>query len=376
MKTPLAWLNLLYDKMRTAVAIAGVTFALILILMQLGFYGSVLQSATRVYDRLRFDLLVVSPQYMFFSKSGTFPKPRLYQVQGNPAVESASPLYLGVHLWRNLDTGRRRGMLIMGVDPADGVFDLPEIEANVEKLNVPDNVLVDRLSRSEFGPRDVGLSTEIGGHTIRVVGHFTLGTGFGADGAILTSDRTFARILPFRSSQQVSLGLVRLKSGSNPDEVARELRERLPPDVRVMTRAEVRAHEQHHWVVKTSVGIIFGLGVVVAVLVGTAIVYQVLSSDIANRLPEYATLKAMGYGPRYLSSVVLQQAWILAVAGFLPSFLISVALYGMTERLANIPMNMTTPRAVGVLLTSVAMCSISAMLSLRKVNTADPADLF
>ena len=150
----------------------------------------------------------------------------------------------------------------------------------------------------------------------------------------------------------------------------------LPPDVVVLTRPEIYHQEQMHWVTRTSVGIIFGLGVVVAVIVGIGVVYQVLASDIDKRLPEYATLKAMGYGPAYLSGVVLEQALTLALAGFLPGLLVSEGLYMLTAAKAHVPMHMTLPLAGRVLLASALMCVISGLLSLRKVLAADPADLF
>ncbi len=358
MKTRLAWLNLLHDYSRTMVAIAGVAFAVILILMQLGFYFSVVRTATRVYDSLQFDLLVASHDYMFLARAGTFPRARLFQAASLSEVRSADPFYVGLNMWVNPANGRRRGILLMGINPADHVFSLPEVLANQRRIEQVDTVLMDRLSRPEFGQIHPGLETEIGGRRIHVAELFSLGTGFSADGAVLTSDLTFTRLMPGRKLDDVSLGLVTLRSGADPNAVAARLRTLLPPDVVVWTRAEVYHQEQMHWVTRTSVGIIFGLGVVVAVIVGVGVVYQVLASDIDNRLPEYATLKAMGYGPRYLSGVVLEQATTLALAGFLPGLLVSDALYALTAREAHLPMQMTLGLAGSVLLASVLMCVI------------------
>ncbi|MBU4399689.1 MAG: FtsX-like permease family protein, partial [Planctomycetes bacterium] len=122
--------------------------------------------------------------------------------------------------------------------------------------------------------------------------------------------------------------------------------------------------------------LIFQLGVVVALVVGTAIVYQVLSSDVANHLPEYATLKAIGYGGGYLAGVVLQQAAMLAVLGFLPGLAISAVLYWLTRAMARVPIEMTVGRVFFVFGLSVLMCTISGLGALRKVRSADPADLF
>jgi putative ABC transport system permease protein len=376
MKTPVAWLNLLHQRTRSSVAVAGVAFAVLLVLLQLGFLASVRQTATRIYDHLDFDLLLVSPEYLHLLKAGTIDRVRLAQAASLPGVAGTSALEVGLQLWRNIETGQRRGILVMGFDPRDRVVALAEVQDQQYRLSKADAVLVDRLSRWEFGPKEQGVSTEVGRQAVRVAGEFSLGTGFSADGALVTSASTFHRLLPLRSPRETSLGLVRLAVGEDPDRAAARLREILPQDVRVMTRAEMAAHERTHWVTKTSVGIIFGFGVFVALLVGTAIVYQVLSSDIASRLAEFATLKAMGYPRGYLSRLVLEQALILAVAGFLPGLVLAELLYQVTERMTHIPIEMTLERASAVLLLSITMCAASGLASLAKVQGADPADLF
>lgn len=378
MRTPLAWLNLWHEKTRTGVATAGVAFAVILILMQLGFYMSTVVTSTRVYDQLIFDIVLVSPSYQHLSKSGTIPKARLLQTEGLPEVASVRPLYMSYGAWLNraITPARRRGILVMGTRPEDKVFKLDELNDQRPLLKEVNTVLMDTISRPEFGPRPVGWETDVGRTKVRVVGEFTLGTGFSADGAIAVSETTYASLFPERPLGRVNIGLVSLVDGADVDAVADKLRKMLPVDTRVFTKAEIYARERHHWVAKTSVGVIFGMGVIVAIVVGIAIVYQVLSSDIANRLPEYATLKAMGYRRGYLTRVILMQAATLAVAGFLPGLLISIALYRATAAGAHIPMELPPLVAISVLLLTVGMCALSGWLSLRKVHAADPADLF
>jgi putative ABC transport system permease protein len=174
----------------------------------------------------------------------------------------------------------------------------------------------------------------------------------------------------------MTMGLIRLEPGTDPDAAKARMLPLVPADTQIMTRRELLNYEERHWVVKTSVGIIFGLGVAVALIVGLAIVYQVLSSDIANRIPEYATLMAMGYGRRYISGVVIQQALMMALAGFIPGWIISFALFNIAAAGAHLPMKMTPGLTVAVLILNIAMCTVSGLLSLRKVNTADPAYLF
>ncbi|HWB08213.1 MAG TPA: ABC transporter permease DevC [Pirellulales bacterium] len=380
MKTPLAWLNLVHDKTRTLVAIAGVAFAVVLMLMQLGFLNSVRLTATQIYEQLNFDILLTSPQYQSISKAGKFSRVRLYQAASVPGVRDAHPVYLGFNLWLNRESGKegasRRGIFVIAFPLDQRPLRIPELAGELSALKQVGHVYMDRLSRKQFGDWRRASNLQIGGTQIEVVGEFSMGTGFGADGDVVTSDQTFLALFPQDSLENVSLGLVRTKPGFDPARVAADLRRQLPPDVHVWTRAQIEQSERQHWIIRTSVGIIFALGVLIGFIVGTAIVYQVLSSDIANHQAEYATLKAMGYSNGYLASVVLQQALFLAVLGFLPGWAISFGLYMITEQSAHIPMRMGLGLSLFMLILSVAMCSLSGVASMRKVNRADPADLF
>ena len=381
MKTPLAGLNLLHDKTRTLVAIAGVAFAVVLILMQLGFFFSVEQTATQIYDQLKFDILIISPQYQSISKAGTFSRTRLYQAASMPEVIAANPLYLDFNLWLNRGTSKeppsRRGIFVIAFPIDQRPFRITELAGDLSDLKQPGHVFMDRHSRKQFGDwRHPRGDLQIGGKKIEIVGTFSMGTGFGADGDVVVGEQTFLELFPNRTLDDVSLGLVLTDPRADVNRVRDELERRLPRDVLVYTRQGISTKERQHWIVRTSVGVIFSLGVVVGFIVGVAIVYQVLSSDITNHQAEYATLKAMGYPNRYLAGVVLQQALILAVLGFLPGWAISWGLYVLTEQQQHIPMRMDAPLSIAILVLTIAMCAVSGIASLRKINTADPADLF
>ncbi|MEQ8785918.1 MAG: ABC transporter permease DevC [Pirellulaceae bacterium] len=384
MKTPLAWRNLVHNKVRTAVATAGVTFAVVLIFMQTGFHGAVETTATLVYDALKFDVVLRSPEYLHISDPRSFPIERVRKAAESPAVETATPFYIESSLWKNPKNGRSRGILAIGVRPQDDVFKDAEIDDKQRRLVAPEMLLIDRKSRKEFGPQndrrfgdeDKGVVAEVAGKRMRIVDHFQLGAGLANDGTILLSAEGFSRIAPHRTKRDVSLGLIVLKNPAQAAEVARQLSEILPPDVEVLTRDEIIALEKERWVYQTSIGLIFLLGVGISLLVGTAIVNQVLSNDVANHLAEYATLKAMGYTDMYLASVVLMQAVLLALFGFLPGIAISEVLYRVTSLLANIPIAMNAGRAMLVLGLTIAMCVLSGFIALRKVRSLDPADLF
>jgi putative ABC transport system permease protein len=388
MNIPLALLNLLHQKVRTLVAVGGVAFAIILLFMQLGFYGSAEASATVFLENLDFDILLTSPDYLDISRPGTFPRSRVYQALAVDGVADGAPLYLNFNFWRikasgpGKTGGKRRNIMVVGFNLADRDFIKDQVFraaglADLDALKVPDTVLMDTRTRSYFGPRGPGVETDLGWTRATVVGEFTIGTGFGSDGMVLTSDQTFSRLFGNLPLDRVNLGLLRLRPGARADAVAEAIRARFPDEeVRVRTRAQMEEHEKDYWLNKTSVGIIFTLGVAVALLVGTVFVYQVISSDITNRFGEFATLKAMGYPQKYLSGVVLRQAVLLAVLGYAPGLLLSLALYYWGRAEAHLLLDMTWARALSVLALAVGMCGLSGLLAIQKVKSADPADLF
>ena len=375
MNTPLTWLNLMHNKARTIVAIAGVAFAVVLILMQLGFLGSVWTTATMIYDQLDFDIVMVSRDYQHFASPSYFPHARLPLARRVHGVARVTPVYIGFNLWRNPDTQLRWPMLVIGADPHAKVFRNDQ-QIPVERLVQQNTVIVDTLSREEFGSIAVGQERQLGSRLVTIAGQMTMGAGFTADGTVLTSDRTFANLFHGAAPGRVNMALIKLEPNQNIEQVKQQIAALLPPDAMVLTRAEIGWQEQKRWVLKTQVGVIFGFGVLVAFVVGTAIVYQVLSSDIMNRIREYATLKAIGYDNVYCSLSVMKQATVLAVVGYIPGMLIALGLYEVTRYYAMIPIGMTATRGVSVLVASVVMCAVSGFAALSKLHAADPADLF
>ncbi len=384
MRIPLAWRNLVHNKMRTLVAVTGVAFAVVLVFMQLGFQGAVVTTATLIYQKLDFDVLVRSADYLHFSDARSFPQNRLPLAASAPGVKAVVPFYVQMNQWHNREDGLRRAILVMGVDPANPGLAPSELRNEVPRLVRSDYALIDRESDDAFGPvngerfgdQDLGRRVYVGEATLRLVGHYALGSGFAADGALVTSDRGFAQINPARTLNDVTFGLVKTESGADPTSVVEGLRRRLPPDVEVLTRDDVEQRETRHWLSDTPIGMIFQMGAWIAVIVGVAIVYQVLSSDVEAHAKEYATLRAMGYSDRKLAKVVLGEAIILALLGFFPGLLAALILYQTTSLLASIPIDMTLARTLGVLLLTVGMCAASGVAALRKIWFADPAELF
>ena len=264
------------------------------------------------------------------------------------------------------------------------MFNLPGIQQNIDKIKLRDVVLFDRGSRSEFGAVatsiDQGktITTEVGGRQIKVKGTFQLGTSFGADGSLITSDLNFIRLFNNERRKQglIDIGLIKLTPGADTEVVLEQLRNYLPKDVKVLSKQEFIDFEKSYWASSTPIGFIFALGTIIAFIVGTVIVYQILYSEVSDHLPEYATLKAMGYTQNYLLLVIFKEALILACLGYMPGFAFAIFQYKMASDATLLPIVMTGSRAVLVLILTILMCSISGVIAVRKLRSADPADIF
>jgi putative ABC transport system permease protein len=375
-RVPLPWRNLLQHKLRTALAISGVSFPVLLVFLQLGLYDAALRSASLPFDALEFDAVIVSAEYVSVPKPSGFPRSRLYQALAAPGVVGISTFQLSYGRWKNAETFFPRQIMVLGCDPRQRAFQLPEIAGQVAGLAEPDTVLIDRRTRAEYGPREPGVVTEMEARRVRIIGEYTLGAGFSSGGAVIVGDQTFLRLFPQLPRDEVTFGLVRLDPGSDAGTVVEGLGARLPRDVRVLTRAALEASERAYWSRTASLGIIFGLGVMVGLVVLMVLVYQLLATDITNRLPEYATLKAIGYSDGQLSRVVLQQAALISAPGYALGALVSLGLYSVTAAATHLPVVMTPARLAGVLGLTLALATGSALLALRRLRSADPAALF
>ncbi|KAF3884019.1 MULTISPECIES: ABC transporter permease DevC [Nostocales] len=381
-RTPLAWRQVMKEKTRLAIAVAGIAFADMLMFVQLGFQDALYDSATLPHRLLEADLVMTNPQFQTLFSVKTFSRERLYQALGHEAVKSVSSVYIGSGQWKNPENRLTRAILIWGIEPDAPSLKLPEIKQNATQIKLLNQVLFDRAARPEYGDiagklqKQGTLEAELNQQNVQVTGLFTIGSSFAADGNVITSDSTFLKLFPERQSDRIEVGLIQLKSGFDAAKVQAELTKELSGDVRILTPEGFAGVEKYYWESQGTIGFIFGLGVIVGFIVGIIIVYQILYSDVAEHLPEYATLKAMGYSNGYLIRVLLQEALLLAVLGFIPGFAIASALYQLTYAATLLPIAMTTSRAIAVFVLTLGMCSLSGAVAMRKLQSADPADIF
>jgi putative ABC transport system permease protein len=381
-RIPLAWLLLTRQPVRLAVALAGIAFAGILMFMQLGFRDGLFDASVTIHRLFDTDLVLISPRSSSSVSMAGFPRRRLVQAMADPDVEGITPVHWNLLLWRNPETRSTRSILTLGFEPADPLFTDPSLAPKAKLLQDRGRVLFDELSRPEFGPvadwfRDGRtVESEINGKKVRVAGLVGLGTSFGADGNLLTSQETYLQLLPNTPPGSIEVGLIRLRAGADADAVVKRLQRDLPDDVNVLTKEGFIAFEQNYWRSSTSIGFIFTLGAAMGFVVGCVIVYQILYSDVSDHLPEYATLMAMGYRLRTLLGVVAREGMLLAVFGYLPAYLAGQGLYLLVRNATQLPVSMDLTRALTVFIMILVMCMGSATLAMRRLGDADPAEIF
>ena len=381
-KIPLSWLQLTREKTRLAVALAGIAFADILMFMQLGFRDALYFSNVRLHTSLQGDIVLINTQSNAVLAMKSFSQRRLYKALDLQTVQSVHPIYLDYTSWKNPITGRPRNLLVFGINPENNIFNLPGVEENLNKLKLPDVVLYDRSSRQEYGPiaaefeQGKNVTAEVRRRKMKVVGLFTLGASFGADGNLITSDVNFLRLFNNRQQGLIDIGLIRIKPGADATVVVEDLRNYLPKDINVLTKQEFIDFERNYWASSTAIGFIFTLGTIMGFIVGTVIVYQILYTEVSDHLSEYATLKAIGYTQRYLLIVILQEALLLACLGYIPGWLFTMLMYQKAREATLLPVVMSMDRAILVLILTIVMCFFSGTIAVRKLRSADPADIF
>jgi putative ABC transport system permease protein len=374
---PLAWRNLVANKQRLLRSATGIGFAVLLMLMQLGFEQAFFDSSLEVIRGLDGDILIESVHKYQFATGDPFPPADLDTARKVTGVASARPFYADWFdfFWKNPTDGKDFLVRAFGFNPDEPVILFPDVNTNREKLKEPNTVLVDQRARRFLGMDTAATETEINGVKVKIVGSFSLGPDFVSDGTVIMSDRTFVSLL-HGAAPGVDVGVIKVQPGEDRMVVQRALKKALPATIAVFTRPELIEFERNFQAAVSSAGPIFAMGTIVGFVVGMLISYQITYTDLADQLPQYATLKAIGYGTGYLLRVVLEQAAFNALAGWISALLVSILLYRIIGEAALLPLHMTAKIIFVSLGLTLGMCLISAAIAVSRVIKADPAEVF
>ena len=380
-RLPIGWLQLTHKRGRFAAALSGVAFANVLVFVQLGLLNAMGAATLKPYGFFQADIMISASDANALSDGGNVARQWMLQALADPDVAEGMGLFVGNVPWDRGD--KDITFTTFGIDPARSGCVTPGVIEDLPLLQVQGVTILDRLARGL--PREEAaairpqtpLSFETQGRTLSAVGTFAGGGGFGGDGFMVVSDQTFLSLFPTRSSAAPDHILLRLRPGANVPATITRLHSLISDkSLRIRSYADAGAEDLRYQQTQRPTGVIFGFGVLIGVLVGLVIVYQVLSADVADHLREYATFKAMGYGPRFFVGIVTEEALVLGVLGFLPGLVIGTAILTLMAAVTTLPLTMTAGMAVTVFTGTVVFSTLSGIIATRRLVAADPADLF
>ena len=374
----LAWRNIIHHKVTLLVSTTAIAFAVLIMFMEVGFLNGLYDSQTNALQILDADLVMVSRALHISNTLETFPRSRLQQAAGFPGVKGAYPVYFEDRFseLRHPETGIRNGIRVFGVDAGQRIFTSRAINQRVARLRAPMTILFDEKSRGFFGPLREGDRTELARRAVTVAGTIVMGPDYYYDGNVLTSIETFFTLFPNQRRENVFAGVIQLENDASPATVLRELRRAAGPEIDIFSKREIVAREKVTWQKSTPAGYIFTMGVAVGFIIGVFICYQILYTDIADHLPQLATLKALGYRDRDLIRLVLAQAVLLGTIGFIPALVLTFGLYSTLTAMTGIITTLTVARVALVFSLTLGMCLVAGLLAVRKALATDPAELF
>ena len=367
--------NLKQHKIRTATASFGIVFAIFLIFLQLGFLQSVKKEATLLYEYFDFDLAMVSKDYQFLYSPPSFDRIRLTQARSNPQVSDSFNLNVRITSWTNPKNQITSSLLLLGLDNKPDFINDDSIKKSISNLSDRRSILLDSYSHPDLGSRKISDKGEISGRDVNVKDLFQLGLFFYAEGAAIISNQHFSYYAN-RSSRDTSIGFLHLKPGSDIQQIKSELIDMLPPDVQLLTKDELIQQEQNYFVNTKPIGIIFKAGVFIALVIGSVILFQVLSAEINNRMREFATLKAIGFSDTFVYGIGAAQTLIFTMLGYIPALILSNIVFNLVYDLTHLPTTVSFHLMSIVLLLVLAMSFFAGVITLYKVRRADPVELF
>ncbi len=370
---PLAQRNLFHDKVRLTVTLTGIVFSVVLIVVQLGLFIGFTTATSNLIDHSAADLWITSKNVPYVEQGVAFSERKLNQVRAVPGVADAQKIIAHWTQWKRHDGGED-SVQVVGInvdDPIERPWNV--VQGSVEDLKSPDAIIMDELYKQKLGVTRVGEVFEIGGHRARVVG-FTRGIrSFTTSPYVFTSFKNAQNFTGLREDQTYFI-LVRLARGANLESVRSDLLSRVT-DVEVFTTAQFSRMTTFYWMFTTGAGVAVLIAAVLGLVVGFVVVAQTIYATTVDHIREYGTLKAMGAPNSYVYKVIMQQAGISAVIGYVLGMFVSVFVVHASQK-GGAAILMPPWMAIGMFFVTLLMCVGAALVSINKVTRIDPAMVF
>jgi putative ABC transport system permease protein len=367
--------NLLQHRLRLLAALSGIAVALFLLVLQISVLDAAKAKVTQLYDDFNFDLAAVPDTYQFLLNFENIDRVVLNQARATGDIAQSFGLNVDVVHWMQWPSKKLAYLFLIGLDDPGTFVRDPAIRQGVKSLVSSHSLLMDSWSEPDIGPLATGTTAKIGDEQVSIDGHFKLGLFFYGEGSAIVRNTDFPRLAD-RDSSKVSIGLFQLRPGVSAQKAKRDLEAIVPEHTLIFTREELLQQERDYFLTVRPVGIMIYISMLIACLVGTVIMVQVLSTEVANRTKEYAVLKAIGAAPWFVHGIGAAQAAVLGLGGLLPALLLGGAVLWYIEFRTHLE------TAVGLVLlgkmlaiTFVAAICAAATVVVR-VQRADPAALY
>jgi putative ABC transport system permease protein len=370
----LAFRNLFHDRVRLAVTLIGILFSIVLVAVQLGLYFGARKMIIGMVDNAHAEIWVTAYGAKSFEEGGLVLTAReRHAALAVPGVAAAIPIVVAFADWRKPEGGSTHAVLIGANAEDDGLRPWNIIEGSTHALTAPDAVAVDRSYLGDLGVKGIGDIAQIENGRVRI-GAITDGIRSFTMAPYVFTTLNRARALLGAANDNATFLLVQLAPGASLERVQAALRQQLP-NSEVLTRTEFRDRNLDQWLYSTGAGVALIGGAALGLLVGTVIVAQTLYSSTKDHLSEFATLRALGSSAGYIHRVILMQAALSAVIGYVLGMAIAMTVVAFSEATA-LPILMTPELAAALFLITVGMCAVSAVSAIMKVTRMDPAMVF
>lgn len=369
----LAWRNLAHDRIRLAITVIGVTFSVVLMALQMALLIGFATTSSSLIDRSKADFWIVPKGTRNVDQSADLSERRRYQALALPDVASAEQLLVKFLPWKRPDGGVEI-VIVVGVDPKHpAVVPWNFVTGSVGSLKTPDGIVIDELYAKKLGIDRLGETVEINGHRVRIAG-FTSGIrAFTQSPYIFAALKTAQTLADFPSDRSTYV-LVKASKDADFSRLGAELRDRFP-DLEILSASTFSWRTRGYWLLTTGAGVALVIAAVLGLVVGIVIVTQTLYAATVERLPEYATLRAMGADNAYLHRVILKQSTFGAVLGYGLGMIITGIVMVMA-RDSVAALLLPWPVVLALAVVTFLMCSGGAVISIRKVLRIDPAMVF
>ncbi|MDE3244793.1 MAG: ABC transporter permease [Acidobacteriota bacterium] len=365
---------LLHDKLRFTITVAGVAFAVALVLSQIGLFFGLLSNATPTIRNASADLWVTSHNTPNVDFAHQFPETYVNRVRSVPGVAKADNLIV-TFMNITLPSGAEEGGVFYALEDF-GAWNLPwrVKEGDIKDLRRGEFIFLDESAKRRLGDFAMGDFREVQHNRLRIAGQSQDAKSFTTTPVSFIDFRRAQEMNPDLLKGNTSYILVKLAPGADASAVKAEIQRRLPFND-VYTSNEWASKSEAYWIKNTGIGLNAFLAVFLGVLVGVVVVAQTLYTSTMEHIKEFGTVKAIGGSNADIYRILARQATIAAALGFVLGLGLAFAQKPAIEAMA-LKLIMPTSTILVVAVGTLLLCLASAMVSFRKVANVDPGLVF